>query len=406
MAFREAGCLVEVVCPPGHPVALTQAAAIRYSFNGLRPLHSFSDAILAARPNLVVPCDDLAAILLSRLHRQSQENDEKELIKILELSIGDSATQATCCSRSRLMDLAAALGIRTATTGLVASNAALGKWLTNFGLPAVLKADGTSGGVGVSIVRTDHEAERAFRRLKSPPLFLRAAKRAMFDFDMNLVVPWLRRQHSSVSIQKFIEGREATSTIACWKGQVLAALSFEVLRSGEARGPAAVLRLIKSREMSRAGELLAQSLNLSGVYGFDFVLQSTTEHPYLIEMNARATQTSHLALGAGQDIPASLYGALAGEPAATRKPTTDRDVIVLFPAEWRNDPGSPFLASGYHDVPWSEPELVKDCVIHRRRRLMWRWPRGRNQTAAAADGSNQLVPTDDMVTAKHRMPDA
>ena len=26
------------------------------------------------------------------------------------------------------------------------------------------------------------------------------------------------------------------------------------------------------------------------------------------------------------------------------------------------DPASPFLTSGYHDVPWEEPELLRACV--------------------------------------------
>jgi hypothetical protein len=43
---------------------------------------------------------------------------------------------------------------------------------------------------------------------------------------------------------------------------------------------------------------------------------------------------------------------------------TANEVIVLFPVEWKRDPASPFLTSGYHDVPWSEPGLVKTGILN------------------------------------------
>lgn len=368
MALKETGCLVDIVCPNGHPVTKTSAAHLTTSFNGLRPLGSFSKAIVASKPDLLIPCDDLATLLLYKLYSESLARNQDQIVRILEISLGNLSTQAICCSRVQLMGLAAALGIRSADTAAVTSTEAVRDWLAKFGLPAVLKADGTSGGRGVSVVSTREEAEKAFERLSAPPLILRAAKRAVVDFDLNLVAPCVLRQRSRVSIQRFIKGREATGTIVSWQGRVLANLSFEVLRTWEARGPAAVLQSTHNREMFEAAELLARRLNLSGIFGFDFVLQDATEDPYLIEMNSRATQTSHLALGPGRDLPAAIYSAVSGEPIANREKITDRNVIALFPAEWKNAPTSPFLISGYHDVPWSEPALVKACILERPRR--------------------------------------
>jgi hypothetical protein len=399
MALKETGCLVDIVCPDGHPVTKTSAAHRTYSFNGLRPLGSFSKATIASKPDLLIPCDDLATILLYKLYRQSLARNLDQMVRILKISLGNLSTQAVCCSRVQLIELAAALGIRSADTAAVTSTEAFRDWLAKFGLPAVLKADGTSGGVGVRVVSTREEAERAFKRLSAPPLVLRAAKRAVVDFDLNLVAPCVRRQRSMVSIQRFIKGREATSTIVSWQGSVLANLSFEVLRTWEARGPATVVQSIHNREMFEAAELLARRLNLSGIYGFDFVLQDATEYPYLIEMNSRATQTSHLALGPGRDLAAAIYAAVSEEPIANRKMITDRDVIALFPAEWKNAPTSPFLISGYHDVPWSEPALVKACILERPRRAEWMssmgWTDSREVVSQCAPQTQQPLVNDD-----------
>jgi hypothetical protein len=34
-------------------------------------------------------------------------------------------------------------------------------------------------------------------------------------------------------------------------------------------------------------------------------------------------------------------------------------VVAFFPNEWEKDPASDFLTAAYHDVPWSEPDLLR-----------------------------------------------
>ena len=98
------------------------------------------------------------------------------------------------------------------------------------------------------------------------------------------------------------------------------------------------------------------------------MLDSHTGNAYLIEINPRATQVGHLALGSGRDLPAALYAALSGNPVQAAPKVTENDTITLFPQEWVRDPASPYLTSGYHDVPWEEPELLRACVGKRWKR--------------------------------------
>src|SRR5207244_11785113 len=117
------------------------------------------------------------------------------------------------------------------------------------GFPTVLKADSTSGGEGARLVHTIEQAEQAYRRLQAPPLLARAVKRALVDQDKTLVWPSLLRHRSVVNAQAFVAGREATSTVACWNGSVLASLHCEVLHKRSSAGPATVLHLIEDGEM-------------------------------------------------------------------------------------------------------------------------------------------------------------
>jgi hypothetical protein len=186
-----------------------------------------------------------------------------------------------------------------------------------------------------------------------------------------LLWPSLLRRRSVVNAQAFVAGREATSAIACWKGTVLASLHFEVLNKADAAGHATVLRLIENSEMSAATQAIARRLNLSGLHGFDFMLESDTGSAYLIEMNPRATQVGHLTLGPGRDIPAALHAAISGNAQQAAPKLTENDTIALFPHEWIRDSRSNFLQSGYHDVPWDEPELVQACIATRRKQYGW-----------------------------------
>ena len=269
------------------------------------------------------------------------------------------------------MELAREEGIRVPKTEIIETQEDLKNWVERAGFPTVLKADGTSGGEGVRMVRTTAEAQLAFRKLQAPPMLARAVKRALVDQDRTLLRPSLLRQRPTVNVQSFVAGHEATSTIACWKGTVLASLHFEVLRKCSAAGHATVVRLIENSEMSSAVEKVVAGMGLSGLYGFDFMLEAGTGHAYLIEINPRATQVGHITLGAGRDLPAALYGAVSGHPTRVAPAITEKDTIALFPHEWARDPQSEFLQMGYHDVPWDMPELLHACIQRSRKQSAW-----------------------------------
>jgi hypothetical protein len=373
MALSNAGCTVESVCPPRHQLGKTNAVRRTYTYHGLTPLRSFTAAIVAAGPDLIVPADDLATRHLHDLHRRGRQggNAGAQMCALIERSLGAAENFPVVFERNAFTKAAHQEGVRVPKTAVVENADDLRRHAGRLGFPLVLKANGTSGGDGVRITQTLEEAERALRTLQAPPLLARAAKHALVDQDATLLWPSLLRRRFVVNAQAFVAGREATSTVFCWRGSVLAALHFEVIKKMHAAGHAAVLRLIEHPEMSATAEKMVHRLNLSGFYGFDFMLEAHTENAYLIEINPRTTQVGHLALGAGRDLPAALYAALSGDSISASPKVTDKDTIALFPQEWMRDPASEFLRSGYHDVPWEEPVLVSDCIKKGRAQRAW-----------------------------------
>lgn len=384
VALANAGFRVETLCPPRHPLGKTHAASCLHPYQGLTPLRSLADVIAATKPDLVVPGDDLAARHLHELYvrRELYAGDAAVLGSLIERSLGSPEAFPIMHARAAFMELAREEGIRVPRTEIIKTVEDVENWVESAGLPTVLKADGTSGGEGVRIVRTAREAQPAFHKLRAAPLLARALKRALFDQDRTLVWPSLLRRRPAVSAQAFVAGHEATSTIACWNGTVLASLHFEVVRKCSDAGHATVVRLIENSEMSTAVEKIVRRMGLSGLCGFDFMLEANTGNAYLIEINPRATQVGHITLGAGRDLPAALFGAASGHPSRVAPAVTENDTIALFPHEWARDPRSEFLRTGYHDVPWDTPELVHACIRRSKKQSAWYSREDRNHEVA------------------------
>lgn len=360
MALDGAGFVVNVLCPAANPLEKVRVVQKTYLYRTWSPRRSLRAAILKARPNLVIPCDDVAMLHLHLLHRS--EHSRGPIASLIEYSLGDPASFAALESRNDLMAVADQEGISIPAAAEVRDLPHLMKWLNEQGYPAVLKADGTSGGEGVRVVESVVDAERAFSSLREPPLLAKAAKRLLVNRDGRLLRSCVLRKKATVSVQSFVHGREASSAVACWKGEVLAAIHFEVLRTSKPKGPASVLRVVENVEMASTVSALVHRLQLSGLCGFDFMIDKQSGKAMLIEMNARSTQTCHFALGSGRDLAATLWSAVSGQPQPIRKTEVTSDVIALFPQEWKAHPDSAFLQTAHHDVPWSEPDLMSACV--------------------------------------------
>jgi hypothetical protein len=362
IALADAGFDVKAVCPSGNYLKKISRLKRTYTYSALRPLTSFLKAIATTKPDLILPCDDLAARHLHELHTRCAEAGNSNVSELIVRSLGGSQNFPLLDGRTPLISFARKEGVRAPKTEVITSFAELKTFLQDSDFPIVLKADGTSSGEGVAIVNSSEEAVKAFRMLQSPPKLVRTLKWMVVNHNFRPVIPTLLRRKSVVNVQSYISGRDATSLIACWHGRLLSELQFEVLSVQKAAGPASILKLICHSEMSQTAAQIADKLQLSGLYGFDFILENGTQHAHLIEMNPRTTQVGHLALGPGRDIPASLYAAFTEKEVLPRAKVTNKDVIVLFPEGWLRDPTNSAIKSGYHDVPWEEPDLVRSLV--------------------------------------------
>jgi ATP-grasp domain-containing protein len=352
------GCQVFAVCPPGHPLRFITGLEAVFPYRGLNSIGSLNAAILAARPALIVPCDDSVVWQLHELHTRNAD-----LQFLIERSVGAETAYPVLRSRAAFLQAAAELGIRVPATRSLTSEKDLDVWCAD--RPAVLKRDGTWGGDGVSIVHSLPSALAAFRRLSQPIGVGTAWKRYLINLDPVALWSWKRRESPRITFQEFVPGRPANSMIACWQGELLGIVSVEVLTSQGATGAATVVRLMQNEEMERAAQLLARQFMLSGFHGLDFVLDQKTDAAYLIEINPRCTQLGHLRLANQGDLAGALSAKLWNQPIpAVTDPQgcLPGETVAFFPQAIQWNPRSPYLRYGKHDVPWEEPALVLELL--------------------------------------------
>jgi hypothetical protein len=190
-------------------------------------------------------------------------------------------------------------------------------------------------------------------------------KRLLVNRDAFWIDSWRRHETPAVTVQAFVKGFPANCVVFSVEGQVRAGIAVEVTSAQSSTGPATTVRLTSDPQMLHAAQTIAKRLELSGFHGFDFLIDEKTGIAQLIELNARCAMPSHLRVGPDRDLTGALYQELTGSKPRPVPPIQQPDV-AYFPQAWLSDPDNPLLRNGLHDVPWSEPALVRELM-----RLPW-----------------------------------
>lgn len=337
-AFAMLGARVDAVFPRGHVLRVCRYLDRGYRYRPRKPLQSLSEAIRKSEPDLVIPCDDRSLMLLLQL---------KEFAPLLARSMGPLENYTLLMARAPSIAAARELGVTAPLTLAVPDLESLHAALAQVGLPCVMKADASWGGDGVKFVCSWADAKKAFHKLQGPPSRLRSLMRTVLRKDLHFLAEALEPKSSVVNVQSLVAGKPATSVFAARDGEVLAALHMDVVTWSGDTGPASLMQRTSCPQMDDAVRKIAARFRLNGLQGLDYV-RDRDGVAHLIEINPRATQICHLALG--PDLPAALLG------RPERPPVTDCRQIALFPQLLTmTDLGR----AVYQDIPWDDPAVLR-----------------------------------------------
>jgi hypothetical protein len=363
--FLNLGCHVAAVCPvTGHPIRKVRGFKHLYPYAAGRSLESLRVAIEEFAPDVIVPVCDRSVELLHQLHAQCAQAGGRGpmLGELIERSLGPASSFSVVSSRYDLMMLAKDAGIRIPDTIRIDSIDDMREWEDR--LPWLLKADGTSYGIGVKKAETIISGTKALRKLTTRASVFGLITRLLLYRDRaSTIANWAATARPGIVAQAIVRGRPANCSIVCWNGETLAGIAVEVVQADGPHQPAIVVQVVEGREMLEAAGKIASRLGLTGFFGLDFMIEEGTGALYLIEMNPRCTPPCSVNLGGNRDLLAAFWAKLAGQDKPERPATTEESTIAYFPnAVLYHSANLTELDSFYLDAPAGDPELVHELL--------------------------------------------
>jgi hypothetical protein len=360
-----------------------------YRYVPRHALKSLRTSIESFAPDIIVPLCDRSVQHLHGLHAKCSTEGEhgRQIRQLIERSLGPANSFSIVSSRYDLMMLAKDAGIRVPETVRIDSFDDLRRWKS--GWPCLLKADGTSCGLGVRRAETLTCGEEALRELANRTSVYQLVKRLLMFRDRALTISNWTGERPGIIAQAFVPGRPANCSVVCWRGEILAGIAVEVVQTDGPMEPAFIVQIVEGREMLEAAKRIARRLELTGFFGLDFMLEESTDKLYLIEMNPRCTPPCSLNLGAGRDLVGAFWARVAEREMLYRPAITQKNQIAYFPTAVRRGAVSldgPEPDSVYVDIPSGQPELVH-ALLHP-------WP-DRSLAGRAVDQLRRNLPLKD-----------
>lgn len=367
LRFFKYGGEVSAICSPLCDLRRWDGIAHWYPLRVWDVWQSLHAAIVQSRVEYLVPYDDLAYCMLHGLILHYPCHAE-----LVERSLGVSSSSKTIFSRVQLLNLAAQLGIKTPEVKLAQCPDNVRAWMQDRGAPLVLKRDFSWGGSGVEVVNENTNISECFARLGERNSLAFKLQHLLLDLDPAPFIESLLFPKTEISAHEFVEGVPANALFACRKGRILGSVHARVLVAGGKTRPAAVMELIHNERIERAGRLLADSLQLSGFFGLDFILSDSADEPYLIELNPRCTKLAYLQVANRTDLAGILWAAWTGNALPGKGDPSLGNVFCVYPWALKLGLDNRLLGQARFDVSAEDIEVVDQLMGNRRPGLISR----------------------------------
>jgi len=303
-ALERAGFSVALVHGQAGGHALHDTSVALYLAGPLQFRHTIEFVMQDLSPDLVVPTDETSFQHLRALYAMRGKGGRlrSPIARAIAKSLGDPETCERVSSLAGLASLARDHGLPVPHAVEVKDEAALRSLLQSSPLPALLKSEGGWAGSCAETVHSCDEGIAAYRRVRGKAKPWQERR----DCDSDLMQP----RPGAVWLQQHIGGVPVTRSVACRDGKVLAGSSAEPLKFG----PTLAAEITRYAALDDITAGLAKVLNLSGIVGFEFILEQATGKPWLIGVKPYATPIAQLVAAGDSGLPDALYAGFAGVP--------------------------------------------------------------------------------------------
>ena len=204
--------------------------------------------------------------------------------------------------KMQLEELAHEIGIDSPKTFYPQSSQEARQYMAEVELPVVIKMRKTSGAAG-------------FRKIYDRAHF----EKTYFDVVKSNKLP----ESDLPMIQQLVEGPVTCTLHLCNQGEVVGQVMYQGLRTMPRTGGTTVFRQsLADPACEKAAAKIAKHLNFSGLCGFDFILDTETGRPFLVDGNCRITPAVTMAYHGGTDLIEAWVRVANGEDMPVMPPAT------------------------------------------------------------------------------------
>ena len=364
-ALKSAGFEVGLVAQPGAMVSQSLYLDRSYIRRRQRDQRGWlawlRDSIVDFQPDFIMPADEDAVRVCHFILLHHRSVLPREMLEILERSIGDVKTLPDRSHRDAVLRRARRLGIEVPAGRIVRRPSEAEAFLRRIAGPVVLKTDHSFGGLGVMMCEHPPQLRTAYGTLSRQSLetggrpwarLREIIRRGVFGRD-----PVLEgASRSQLRVEAKMAGKPVFHTAVARDGVCLDGFSADVeLCHPLPTGPSTRVHLHHCPQMAAQTQALVADLGFSGVCGLDF-LRGEDGRLTLLEFNQRPTSVSYL----GHHVGADVFSALADgqvRTASHRGNSTQR--VALFPQDWLRDPMAKDRSAFLIDRPEHEPRILQ-----------------------------------------------
>jgi hypothetical protein len=340
-ALNRAACEVATFCSDDSYLAKTIYSQVRYKLQ--TPKTAFSGLAAAVddyKPDILIPGCELTVDWFHNILRikKSVVPQIEYLKKMIGLSLGSPDHFDVTLSKNLMHSFALKLGLTVPPQHTVNSLNHAKQAANSLGYPVVIKGEFGFAGNNVRICRSESFIEKNYQEISA----MNSDKR--------------------IDIQKFIDGIPSMC-VGVANGELLESFfALKICTYPHPTSPCSVALLSETTEATQAKSTLSalvKNLNFKGFCSCDFIFERATKALYLLEFNPRPVPLSSLGHIFGYDLCNAFSKSLGNQSNVSVATTRLNNHISLFPNEYLRDKNSPYLISGYHDVPWNDPILLQ-----------------------------------------------
>jgi hypothetical protein len=362
--LSRAGFMTYALCPRGSYLSYTKylAKTILYptfTYSRSKIIYLFVlYAILKFRPDMIIPGDEEAIVVLHRLNYFFLKIPFLKKYTVIRNSLPSREFDKMIFSKSTFVENCKKWGVSVPRNVKVDSVLKAKEVAAEMGYPIVIKLDVGYGGSGVFVCQNEDDLVANVISKQNPSFLTR------FKFKLrNLFFISILDTGRIISIQQYVKGMAGHISFCALDGKLLAANPMLAIKTFPgSTGPSSVSQGFNNHLLFQFAKIVTEKLCYNGFGSLDFLLEEKTNKIYVIELNSRPTPPCHFSSEVvTHDLCSILYKTInqIEVEMKTFKPFT----VAMFPNEKRRDPESPFLTEAYHDIPHDDESLLNAFLM-------------------------------------------